>query len=351
MKNLQIILFTIFCVYLFSCKESNIVIPDDEDVSKVISGKIFDKYFSRAAENIKVTLNPTGNYVYSDSSGFYEFKNLNRGVYELTTETEYFFSDTVVVDLFESDRIEANFQLTRIDTFYQKIKMRLFESYSNYEVIEEPKIYLYLETENIFGCYNNEIKTMNYFNGSNITIEYDRITLIGNICETAEGPAKTKMLFDVNQGNYVLQIKQKDIIDKYRIEINNELISIELLDSRLSSLALNEYWRYPKNSFAYLCGTTNETKWICEEFNDSLKSNIELTEITFPDGGEICYPRSSEGHFFDMPAKYYKYKSEEDFTKLNELLKEYSKEVINNYQGVSISIINWKNEKFLSWFF
>ena len=57
------------------------------------------------------------------------------------------------------------------------------------------------------------------------------------------------------------------------------------------------------------------------------------------------------GHHYDMPAKYFFYEKDEDFDKAGEILKSYTQNVIAQYSGVGISLINWKNKKYLSWLF
>jgi len=41
------------------------------------------------------------------------------------------------------------------------------------------------------------------------------------------------------------------------------------------------YWRYPKNSFAYLCGTMVQDSCICDAFIDSLKQIIKIEPFSF----------------------------------------------------------------------
>jgi len=111
------------------------------------------------------------------------------------------------------------------------------------------------------------------------------------------------------------------------------------------------YWRYPPNSFAYLCGTTIETSWICDDFLDSMLYHVSIIEFEFPDSGEICYPRASQGHYYDMPARYFFYEREADFDSAGAVLKRYTEQVISQYSGVGIHLIGWNNKDYMSWLF
>jgi hypothetical protein len=48
-------------------------------------------------------------------------------------------------------------------------------------------------------------------------------------------------------------------------------------------------------------------------------------------------------HYYDIPAKYFFYKKNEDFDKVGEILKSYTQNVIVQYSGIGISLISWKN--------
>jgi hypothetical protein len=82
-----------------------------------------------------------------------------------------------------------------------------------------------------------------------------------------------------------------------------------------------------------------------------LLKEVDLEEFHFPDYGEIPYPRSSEGHYYNAPARYFKYDTEEDFDRAGKLLESYAESITVNYQGVGISLANWKGRFFYSWLF
>jgi hypothetical protein len=92
-----------------------------------------------------------------------------------------------------------------------------------------------------------------------------------------------------------------------------------------------------------------ETQWVYNEFLILLEDSTNIQEITFPNYGKICFPAESDGHYIDMPVKYFRYNTDEDFEKIGSLLNKYSRDVIKLYSGVSIWVWNWKNKKYYSW--
>ncbi|MBA7633379.1 hypothetical protein ES703_40945 [subsurface metagenome] len=224
------------------------------------------------------------------------------------------------------------------------------EDYEHYDSICEPSVLLSMETEKIYGCCNFTIESEIGIYDSKILIDISGI-YVPEICLTALGPATSKSFLDVSDGEYLLELSYRGVTDEYILIITNSYIKVTEVESHFTEFDINLFWRYPFNSFAYLCGTTTENSWICEDFLDTLLSMMELEEFHFPDSGEICYPCSSSGHYYDMPGKYFFYENEEDFDYAGEILEIYSRNVISQYSGIGLSLINWKNKKYYSWLF
>ena len=224
------------------------------------------------------------------------------------------------------------------------------EGYRNLYSISEPDIMLSMATEKIYPCFNWSIISEATIQGNKISINILGI-YVPEMCLTALGPAESILFLDIPEGEYSLYFSYENVTDSYVLTITDSCIKITEDVSQFTKPKFKLFWRYPHNSFACLCGTTNENSWICEDFLDTLLSKIHLEEFQFPDSGEIPYPRSSMGHHYDMPAKYFFYKKDGDFDKAGEILKSYTQNVIAQYSGVGISLINWKNKKYLSWLF
>lgn len=211
-----------------------------------------------------------------------------------------------------------------------------------------PGIMLYMETEKIYGCYNFSIMSEILQTGNNLTVKLLGI-YIPDICLTALGPARSKKFLYIPRGQYTLNFLHEFAVDRYVLIITDSAIKVFKVDSIITNPEFEVFWRYPPNSFAYICGTTPETSWIYQDFIDTLSSEIDLEEFQFPAYGQICYPSSSQGHHQDMPARYFLYNNEGDFDKACKILKRYYQRVIVNYSGVGINLINWMDKSYYSW--
>lgn len=208
----------------------------------------------------------------------------------------------------------------------------------------EPKIMLSMFTEKIYSCANYRIIPDIEVQGNEIFVNILGIE-VPDICLTALGPATSVSFLNISNGKYSLYFSCEGRTDKYILTVTDSSIQVfeDATDtSRFTKPGFKLYWRYPRNSFVYSCVTTYETSWICQDFLDTLLSQIRLREFQFPDSGVIPYPRS---------ARYFIYEKEEDFDKAGEILKSYTKRVISRYSGVGIALINWKNKFYYSWLF
>ncbi|MFC1726096.1 hypothetical protein ACFL4T_10755 [candidate division KSB1 bacterium] len=230
------------------------------------------------------------------------------------------------------------------------INFSIREIHRNYNETSEPEIFISFSTEKIYPCCNYPIIFNPFKSAHHILLSLYGIE-VPDMCLPALGPACGGYFLDIDNGKYNLCFRYRDIDDRYVINVSDTSIVITETEPQYTKTGYNVYWRYPPNSFAYLCGTTTETSWICENFLNSLKNAVNISEFQFPGYGQIPYPPSSAGHYYDMPAKYFYYEKENDFETAGEVLRAYSENVVIQYSGVGISLINWKNKKFLSWLF
>jgi len=214
----------------------------------------------------------------------------------------------------------------------------------------EPVVTLLMRTEKIYSCCNIEI-------AADVSVDRNIIlvTLAGiripDVFLHMLGPATASVLLPHAQGERTLHFLYSGTWDTYICEVNDSFIKTEPLTATFTEADISLYWRYPENSFAYLCGTTHETAWIYEDFLDTLLSKVDLIEFQFPDSGSICYPCSTQGHHADMPARYFLYNTVTDFEQAGAVLEAYTASIISNYSGVGISLLNWRQEIFASWLF
>jgi hypothetical protein len=165
------------------------------------------------------------------------------------------------------------------------------------------------------------------------------------------GPAAASRVLGLPEGTYDLNLSYRTAVDRYHLIVKADSLRVVSTAPSFSRPEFDVYWRYPKDSFVYCCGTMTETSWICGDFLARLLAEVDLAEFTFPDYGEIPYPRSSEGYYYNAPARYFRYQSEQDFDRAGEILKSYAESVTSKYQGVGLELRNWKGQDFSSWLF
>jgi hypothetical protein len=127
----------------------------------------------------------------------------------------------------------------------------IFESKQNLEPIDSAIIFsvtydstnliqnhsgfiLLLKTEKIYGCSNFEVVSAVSINRDNISVQ-----LFGidgqELCETALGPATSRIPLDLKSGSFNLGINYKKKSDKYSLLINDLNVSVVEVDTSFTS--------------------------------------------------------------------------------------------------------------------
>lgn len=205
---------------------------------------------------------------------------------------------------------------------------------------------LKLITEEEFPCINYGISTTQFAKGNELVVRFDQIAKPGG-CFTAIGPAISYI--DLPENTNKITFINGDKIDQYSIDINDQKITITLLEKNFTTSLYNKTFRIPTNSFAYLCGTNKNNTAIYNDFYALIKQNPDFTEFEFEGEGRIPYPKTTTGNWVNHPTRFFKYRDAQEFNKLATILNNYSAENIEKNSGVSISIYGWNNIKFHSW--
>lgn len=229
-----------------------------------------------------------------------------------------------------------------------RIFFKISEDYKQYNRENNPEIFLFLETEKIYGCCNYGISTDCDIDGRKIEVDILGINQ-PEVCLTAIGPAIARIHLPLSNKLYSLKISGDDFTNNYAVIVTDSSISVTGDSTVNTKPEIELFWRYPPNSFVYLYGSTFEDSSLANVFLDTLMQVIDIAEFYFPQYGEIPYPKSSQGHYWDMPARYFYYNSEDDFNKIEDILRDFKSIYIQDKQGISITIRNWRNRKFQSW--
>jgi hypothetical protein len=231
------------------------------------------------------------------------------------------------------------------NSIYTEINFMPEEIYST-NGTQEPLLKLKLITSEYFPCINYGLSTTEFTKGNELIIRFEEITE-PELCFTAIGPAISYI--DLPENTNKVTFLNGNAIDKYSIEINQQKISITLIENNFTSSLYNKTFRIPENSFAYVCGTNVNNTNIYDDFSAILEQNPNFIEFAFEGEGRIPYPVSSDGNWVNHPSKFFKYLDSEEFNNLANILNDYSSENIEENSGVTISIYSWNNIKYYSW--
>jgi carboxypeptidase family protein len=343
------ILLSIGVFYSCSREVNNPLTIEPPQYEKKLFGFVKDSVLNRSIAGAELTSFPDEKTVFTDSSGYFEFNDLNEDEYVIVINRQYFRQDSITVDLISNDTLEVNFNLKRVRAEFYNFELNFAEGYTDNLTPEIPKIYLNMRTEVNFNCSNYAILTQNSFQNNLVGINFVRIDLPGGVCLTSIGPATSRIPFNVSPNNYSISIFFEDVEDKYDLLVTDTSLTAQSVETYFTKLDYNKYWRKPVNSFVYLCGTSSRTDWIYNDFIDTLKSKVSITELFFPEDGVKPYASSTSGHEINHPARYFNYDNDADFESMGLILENYSTEVIGNSNGVAVSLRNWKNQFFYSW--
>jgi hypothetical protein len=238
-----------------------------------------------------------------------------------------------------------------IQPFEGRLSFQVKESYRQMAEGVEPSICLSMETEKIYECCNYSIVADFLRTNALLMLDIKGIERPA-ICLTALGPAVGGRFLELGEGVYSLEFRcgsaRRSV---YELAVNGEAITIAESSGAGGTFTVPQstlWWRYPRNSFAVICGTTVETAWVFEDFLGRLQAGVDLVLHEFPPDGEIGYPRAPQGYYVNHPSRFFLYGEAVDFEEAGEILREYVRDVIGGMTGVNIWLLNWKNESFRS---
>lgn len=138
--------------------------------------------------------------------------------------------------------------------------------------------------------------------------------------------------------------------DHFKFEVTDKTLVLTPIDEPVFiSSDHSVYFRRPKNTFAFVCGTNANNQQLREDFITRLTTQLKLKEYKFEGEGLIPWTTTSDGHWINFPTKFYTYSNDGDFDKAGELLLEFSKENLTPDDGVTMSLLNWDGKNYYSW--
>lgn len=220
----------------------------------------------------------------------------------------------------------------------------------------DPLLALVLSTKGHFGCLGYRIRHTIDRTEDDVIVRALDIDLPGGICLTALGPASATIELPFEPGTYRLVLINGDFRDEYAVRITERYVELErytYVQLEPPTPAWTEptetlNWRYPPNSFAYYCGTLTEDKDLCTDFAARIEE-LPVTRINVPESGAWPYALTSQGHYYDAPARFYVYPDHAIWEKVTEELRTFSREHLQNRQGVGLTVRNWRWDQVNSW--
>jgi hypothetical protein len=245
------------------------------------------------------------------------------------------------------DRLDNEYtQYINSNSIASQIQFMPEEVYPDNLTVQNPSLKLKLITKEFFPCINFSIVTTEFINGTELIVRFEKIAN-SVVCLTAIGPAVKYI--DLPQNINKLIFINGKTIDKYNIIIDSQKVKINLIESNFTSSLYDSTFRYPENSFAYICGTNTDNTIIYNNFLNILLANASIKEIYFQGEGRIPYPISSSGNWVNHKSRYFKYNNYSDFESLGQTLTNFKNGNIIPNSGVTIALESWNNTKLYSW--
>jgi hypothetical protein len=197
-----------------------------------------------------------------------------------------------------------------------------------------PVFVLVLETELVYPrCCFHIIAEPRVSDGT-VTVLVQGVYTDGHLRAGGRATCRTDLALDL--GRHTFNFLYRGKLDRYVVNVKDDRIDISTGANSFTKPKHHRIWRFPPRSFACFCGTLAEESWICEDFLYKLTSALRLDEIRAEPSGKWPYPREWEGHYYDMPPRYFRYKRESDFDLAGEILRAYSVRVVKGRLGCTI---------------
>jgi hypothetical protein len=235
------------------------------------------------------------------------------------------------------------------------IAFQVYEAYGapsdrapSYHVIAQPRVAVWMRTTKAYDCWNYSIEHTSTVSANRVEVHLLGRS-IGSVCLGTLGPARTAFFLDLDVGDYELVFHHENRSALFQLTVTDSSFVTSPPQDGFARSEFTEYYRYPPQSFAYYCGTTLATSWMCDDFVDRLLRSLRLEEISFSPPGQAPWPTQSDGHWHDSPARFFRYASEADYQAVGAALEQFTAETIGGTEGISLWTRSWRNEPFMSW--
>lgn len=229
------------------------------------------------------------------------------------------------------------------------VHLQVREAYLSPPGVGEPVVYLFLQSEELFECYNYEILYDWRQNRNHLTINIRGAALDGYVCLDSFGHAKGRLPITQSFGVQVISVVHNDSINTFILEITDTVMTLKSVQQSTAKPDPSVVWRVPRLSMEFTCGTLVADSHMCQTFVDTLYAHLPLQEIVVPDTGYWPYNRTVQGYYYNSPTRVFRYSTEQEFHEAGALLANLTVASLNNYSGLGMTLQNWRNEMYASW--
>jgi hypothetical protein len=164
--------------------------------------------------------------------------------------------------------------------------------------------------------------------------------------------------FQLDPGEYDVKIDYRDQSSRFVLSVTDTSMSVRSpwLSPKSSSVPLtilwDLYWRMKINECVLLCETElPESSW-CQDYLDTITSEVKLTPVVYPSWGvrpfEAILPEP--GLWDPWSYQYFMYDDTSDFARAGGLLKAYSLKLENRGISSYVYLVDYRQRAYYSWF-
>ena len=213
-----------------------------------------------------------------------------------------------------------------------------------------PQDHILIRSDSLYPCYNWTIDVSQDNSEDGIMLSLEGL-IIPEICLTAIGPSKYSGTLELNSEAFTIEVFNGYSTALIELSVSDTLISVTNDDLTFLSIDESFIWRHRPNTFVYSCGTMDETRWIFEDFRDSILTIGGIEQFYFADYGVIPYPRTSGGYYVDHLCLYFKYADITQWEEVKAKLIDFSSTILPPYSGVGVFVTNHEGDAILSWLY
>lgn len=210
------------------------------------------------------------------------------------------------------------------------------------------RLLLQVVTEKKYPCAS-PVTARRTKQGDTITVDQWRYSPSRIFCEGEDGPAYGEIPLGVDAGRYTIAIRHLGAEDRYRVTITGDAIRVAPLRTPTVSILRDTLaWRFPRNSFAVACGTTEKNAWMCAEVFRMLATSPGITPVEIPAVGLNPFGNATgdRGNWHNERLRYFR-TDPSNMSRVRRDVQRFYDAYVGPRNGYSITIIPWTNDR---WF-